>query len=338
MKKITASLLLLVLISALFTGSIMGQTKYVVKFATLAPEGSTWMNILNDLNEEIKLRTNNQLRFNFYPGGIMGADLDVVRKMRYGQIHCAGLTGKGMGHILGDTRILEIPFLFNNEDEVDYVYQKLFSDFNNMFIKKGFVLLGWAEIGFLHMFSNKPITSLEDLKRVKMWMWEGDRLAEELFTVFGITPNALSPPVVLDALQMNKIDAFYNSPLGAIAYQWFSKVRYMTEIPLANGAGVVLISKKLFDKLPPELQNILRDSCAKYLRKLVLESRKDNKSSIETLRKQGISIVPVNDEAQIENFKALSQKVQTNLVDVLYSQKTLDLVLTTLSNFRNTEK
>lgn len=332
-------IIITILISILhFPDELHAQRKYIIKFATLAPEGTTWMNILSELNEEINTRTNNQMRFKFYQGMALDDDLDVVRKMRSGQIHCAGLTGKGMGDILPASRVLELPFLFDNEEEKDYVINKLFTTFEIMFKEKGFILLGWAEVGFVYIFSNKPITSLEDMKGVRMWMWEKDRLAEEIYHVYGINPTALTPSEVMDSLQNNRIDAFYNSPLAAIATGWFTGIKYMTEVPIANAAGVVVILKKYFDRLPPELQNILKESCSRFLRKLVLESRKDNKSSIEVLKKNGIKIIHIEDAEKINFLKSLSFKVQRNLINKLYSQELLERVLNTVEEFRNSRR
>ena len=146
-----------------------------------ATESST---ILKDLAKSIEDSTNGDLKFKIYPGGVQGDEKDVLRKMRIGQVHSAGFTGVGLGEILPEVRILDVPFLFNNYDEVDYVADKLFDHFSKKFEEKGYILLGWAEVGFVYVFTNTPVNDIKDMNGVKMWMWEGDPIAEALHFKF----------------------------------------------------------------------------------------------------------------------------------------------------------
>jgi len=333
-KKLIVLILTLSLVIILSSNNF-AQKKYLIKFATIAPEGSTWMNIMNELNDEIKQKTDNNLRFRIYHSGQQGDELNVVRKMRFGQIHSAGLTGKGMGDILPESRVLELPFLFDNAEEYDYVEETLFDYFYDLFEEKGFILLGGAEVGFVYVFSNIPIRSPEDMRNARMWMWEGDPLVRETYKTFGVTPIPLPITDVLTSLQTNLIDAFYISPLAAIALQWFTKVKYMTEIPLTNASGVVLMRKKFYDELPEEFQICLKECTKRHLRRLVIESRDENRRAIDVLKENGISIVSVEDQEKINYFRNLGLEVQNNLVGKLYSQKTLDLVLSTLKEYRD---
>jgi TRAP-type C4-dicarboxylate transport system substrate-binding protein len=310
------------------------QRTYVLRFATLAPEGTTWMNVMDQLHEEIRHRTNDRLRFKFYPRGVQGDDLKVVRKMKLGQIDCAGLTGKGLGDISPQSRILELPFLFRGEAEVDWVVEKSFDYFSRIFLEKNFVLLGWAHIGFVYVFSNIPIERSEDFARARMWTWKGDRLAAETFRVFGITPIPLMETEVMGYLTENRIDAFYNSPFGAIALGWFSRVKFMTDLPIAYGSGAVLIARKSFERLPPDLQVVLKESCADHLKRLVLEIRRENNKSKSVIAARGIKVIRVSDEKLISEFRTMGTRVRENLTGELFSPETLVVVQNALQNSR----
>ena len=167
-----------------------------------------------------------------------------------------------------------------------------------------------------------------------MWIWKSDPLAKEISNVFGIPSTPLLVKDVKSALGSGQINSFYNSPLAAIALQWFTDVDYMTAIPLANAAGMVVMNKSYFDKLPGHFQTILKDCCDRYLGKIVIESRKANRESIETLKQHGIKIISVDDTNNVEYFKSLGKQVQNNLIDVLYPRETLDLVLNSLNEFK----
>lgn len=315
-----------------------GDKEFVIKFATLAPEGSTWMNVMNDLNKEIQEKSNGRLRFKIYPGGVMGDENDVIRKIRLGQIQSAGFTGVGLGTILSDVRVMDLPFLFRDYDEVDYVYNRVYERFSRAFEKEGYILIGWSEVGFVHIFSQKPIQSLDDMRDVKMWMWQGDPLAKAMFDSLNLVPHPLPITDVLLSLQTRLIDTVYISPLGAIAMQWFTKVGYMSSMPIAHAIGVILITKGFYDSLPEDLQVILKESVSRHMVRLIDLTRKDNKESIEIMKKRGIEVVPMPDEKEMKRFIKIGEEVRNKLINHLYPREILDEVLKAIDEYRMMKK
>lgn len=323
----------LILLTFLTMVNLSFSQKYKIKFATLAPEGSTWLKVMEEYNREIQKLTNGEVKFKIYPGGIQGDEKDVLRKIRFGQLHSAGFTGVGLGEILPEVRILDSPLLFLNYDEVDYITGLLYDEFSRKFEEVGYVLIGWTEVGFVYVYANKPIRSLPDLKGTKMWMWEGDPIAEATFRALGVTPIPLSITDVLTSLQTNLIEAVYTSPLACVSLQWYTRVKYMMDVPLADAAGAVLISKKKFDKLPAEYQQILREKGRFYMKKLVDLSRKDNEESIQLMKNNGIQFVHVPEE-NLPQFIEAGKKARQQLVGKLYSQELLNKVERALESFR----
>ncbi len=299
--------------------------EHEIKLSVLAPEGSTWVKEMEAMNQELQAKSGGKLALKIYAGGVSGDEKDVLRKMRIGQVHAAAFTGVGLGQIVPSVRILELPMLFRNYQEVDYVKGKLQPEFDKQFDANGFVLLGWAEAGFVNIFSNKPIANKEDMKGVKMWAWEGDPLVKAMYETLGIVPIPLALPDVLTSLQTNLIDGVYGPPLGVIALQWFTKVKYMTEANLANSTGGLLISKAQFAKLPPDLQTLLKETGAKYGAQLVQKIRAENTSAIATLKKNGIQMVAVDPKAKEEMIQ-LSEAVYPKLAGNLYPAALLQRV------------
>jgi TRAP-type C4-dicarboxylate transport system substrate-binding protein len=203
-------------------GLVFGQTK--IRFATVAPEGSTWMKVMREYANAVEDATNNEIEFKIYPGQVAGDEKDVLRKIRIGQLDSGGFTGVGLGEILPEVRIMDSPFLFRSYEEVDFVAEHFYNYFSKKFEEKGFILLGWAEVGFVYVFTNKPINALEDMNGVKMWMWEGDPIAEATFRAFNISPIPLSITDVLTSLQTNLINGVYISPYACTVVQWHTKV------------------------------------------------------------------------------------------------------------------
>ena len=323
----------LILLVFLTLVNLSFSQKYKIKFATLAPEGSTWLKVMEEYNQEVQRLTHGEVKFKIYPGGIQGDEKDVLRKIRFGQLHSAGFTGVGLGEILPEVRILDSPLLFLNYDEVDYITDLLYDEFSRKFEEVGYILIGWTEVGFVYVYANKPIRSLPDLKGTKMWMWEGDPIAEATFQALGVTPIPLSITDVLTSLQTNLIEAVYTSPLACVSLQWYTRVKYMMDVPLADAAGAVLISKKKFNKLPPEYRQILREKGRFYMKKLVELSRKDNKESIRLMKNNGIQLVHVPGE-NLPQFIEAGKTARQKLVGKLYSQELLDRVEQALEKFR----
>lgn len=316
-----------------FLSPVLAQD-HTIKFATIAPDGSTWMNVMRAYDEAIRKESNGKLGFKIYPGGVQGEDKDVIKKIRIGQIHSAGFTGVGLGEIAPKVRILDSPFLCTNYAEVDHLYENLQKEFEQAFLDGGFVLLGWAEVGFVYVFSNTPVRTVSDMSGVKMWMWEGDPVAEATFKTFGINPIPLSVVDVLTSLQTGLINGAYVSPYAAVALQWNTRVKYMMGVPLADACGAVVISRKKFDSLPADLQEILLRNGKTFLRELTLKSRGENKAAIETLKKNGIQVIDVSSEKTVSEYNRLGRETRRALVGKLYDEEFLSRVEGQLQTFR----
>jgi TRAP-type C4-dicarboxylate transport system substrate-binding protein len=311
--------------------------QYSIKFATIAPEGSTWMNIMKEYDAAIRKESGGRIGFKIYSGGVQGDEKSVLRKIRVGQLHSGGFTGVGMGEIAPKVRILDSPFLVRGDAEVDMLYKEYGSEFEQAFEQGGYVLLGWAEVGFVHVFTSSPIRKTEDLKGLKMWTWEGDPIAETAFRALGINPIPLSFVDVMTSLQTGLIDAFYTTPYAAIALQWYARVKYMVDVPLADAAGSVLISKKYYDQLPKDLQEILLRNGRLYISKLTQLSRKDNKESITELKKRGITVLTANEKDLLEYIE-VGSRARRMLVGKLFSEDFLNRVEKSVADYRTANK
>lgn len=304
-----------------FSASAHAATE--IKFAILAPEGTAWHKVMTAWDKELSEKTQGRVKLKIYAGGAMGDENDIVRKMRIGQVHAAGFTGLGLGIINPSVRVLELPMLVSNYAEMDAVTKKIQPKLEKGFDEKGFVFLGWAETGFVNVFSNKPISSLKDMGGMKMWAWEGDQLVAEMYKAFKIVPIPLPITDVLTSLQTKMVEAVYTPPLGAIALQWFTAVKYMSDLKLADSTGGILMTKQSFSSLSPADQQILRETGRKYAAELVKQTRADNDKSYSTIAKAGIQTVKVDPE-EVEKIRATSREVWKALAGKLYSQELLN--------------
>jgi TRAP-type C4-dicarboxylate transport system substrate-binding protein len=319
----------------LLAASLTFSQQFTIKFATLAPEGSTWMKVMKEFDQSIRKESGGRLGFKIYGGGVQGDEKDVLRKIKLGQLHSAGITGNGMTSIAKNVRILDSPFLFRSYDEVDQAYQAFDKEFKQAFEDNGYVNLGWAEVGFIYVFTNTPVTTPADMKGVKMWIWEGDPIAEAAFKAMNVSPIPLSITDVLTSLQTNLIDGVYISPYAAIALQWFTRVKYMLDLPLADASGAVVVSKKKFDELSPDLQEILLRNGKKYMQELTRLSRQENSKAIVTLKENGVTLVEPSSAQAIESYDEIGRKTRRMLVGKLFPEELLNRLEQTVAKYRS---
>lgn len=305
----------------------------IIKFATLAPEGSTWTKVLHDIDEELNKKSEGKLRLKIYSGGVSGDEKDVVRKMRIGQVHSAGFTGVGLGEILPEVRILDLPFFLKTYDEIDHVRTKFQDKFSERFEKRGYVFLGWTEVGFVYFYSATDISSIDSLRSSRMWMWEGDPIAKALFDSMKVSPTPLAITDVLTSLQTGLIDSIYISPLGIIALQWFQKVKYMLDFPMADATGALLITKKQYAKLSPELQSLLKETFMAHSKKLLKFIRRDNEVSINAIKESGVKLISI-DEKDVKEFEKTGVDVRESLAGGLYPKELLKEIVDEITKFR----
>lgn len=319
--------------AALLSALPLPAQQFTIKFATLAPEGSTWIKVMREFDAAVREESGGRLGFKLYPGGVAGDEKDVVRKIRLGQYGGGGFTGVGIGEVAKKVRILDAPLLFKSYDEVEFIQQKYDAEFDQALEDGGFVLLGWAEVGFVYVFSSKLVATFSDLKALKPWMWEGDPIAQSAYQAIGVSPVPLSITDVMTSLQTGMIDTVYSSPYALVALQWFTRVRYAMSQPLADALGAAIISKKIYDSLPGDLQTILMTNSKKFISRVTASSRQDNAKAIETLKQRGMKFVPAPKEISTE-FDTIGSRARELLVGNLFPRSFLDDVESSLRTYR----
>ena len=305
----------------------------VIKLATLAPEGSSWTEAFNAIDAEIQQKTNGQVRFKFYAGGVLGDEKDMLRKMHIGQIHAAALTSAGLSAIFSEMDVFQIPFLFESHDEVDFVLAQMDAFFRKGFEKNNTILLGWSEAGFVRLMSTKPVATLADLRKLKVWTWEDAPITRMIFEEANVSAIPLSVPDVLVGLQTGLVDVVYAPPSGAISLQWFTKTRYITDVKLIYLIGGVVIKKKVFDKLTPAHQKIVMDVWQRQMIRLKQKIRRENQEAMQVMVDQGIKII-VPSPDQVAEFVNVSTKAIQRLEGKTFSKKIRDEVEANIETYR----
>ncbi len=317
-----------------FAQSAVGAEKgSLIKLGTLAPEGSAWAKTFNTINTEIMKRTGNTVQFRIYPGGILGDEADMLRKLKIGQIQSVALTSAGLSALFKEMDVLQVPFLFQNYEEVDVVLKKMDSLFRKGLDDNGYVLLGWLEAGFVYLMSTVPVASVADLRKAKVWIWEDSPMSKAIFDEAGVKAIPLTVPDVLVGLQTGLVEVVYAPPTGAISLQWFTKVKYITDVPLVYLAGGVVVKKEIFRQIPQASQNIILETFQPHLDQLKIVTRNENRDALKVMVKNGAKIITPSKD-QIDEYKKLSNKAMGHIRGQTFSKQVLDEVASLLENYR----
>jgi TRAP-type C4-dicarboxylate transport system substrate-binding protein len=316
------------------TNSAAYAAKIKIKFASLAPEGTTWANILEEAAKEIKKKTKKRVKIKYYLGGKKGEEPEMIQKMKIGEIDAVGVSGMGLQSIVKDIRVMDLPMLFETYIEFDYLRCKLFPVFAKMFLKQDYILLAMNETGFVYNFSNVPIREIDDIRRVKTWIYKGEPISMTLADIVGINTVPLGITDVLTSLQTGLIESCYAPPVAAIAFQWHTKVKYVSNKPMTNGCGGIVIRKDTFDKIIPKDQEIVKAILKEKNEKTIIEMRKDNEKAKKDLTSRfGLKEFRLSEKADKE-MEVVADKVRKRLVGQFYSQELLDKSLALVAECR----
>jgi TRAP-type transport system periplasmic protein len=287
----------------------------VIKIATLSPDGSAWMKQMRAGADAIEQRTAGRVSFKFYPGGVMGDDSAVLRKMRINQLQGGAITSGALEAIYPDSQVYNMPLLFKSFDEVDYVRTHMDKILEKGFEAKGFVTFGFAEGGLAYpMTKGSPINKPADLQSHKIWAPTADALSASTFASINITPIPLGLGDVLAGLQTNLIDTLACPPVPALVMQWHSQMTSVTDIPMTYVYAMMAIDKKVFDSLSPADQATVRVEMRKVFTELDQQNRKDNINAFDTLKRQGIAVISPS-ETDRKAWYELGDQAQKKLLD-----------------------
>lgn len=287
-----------------------------LKIATLAPDGSYWMNEARAAADEVAERTSGRVSFRFYPGGTMGEDSAVLRKMRIGQLHGGVFLAGSLGQVAPDVQVYSLPLLFASYDEVDAVRSRVDADLVAALDAAGYHTFGFIEGGFAYLYTTGKVAGFDDLKGRKAWLPEGDPIGRVLIKEASLSPVPLGLSDVLTGLQTGLIDVVTGPPVGAVALQWFTKVRFMLDVPVIYTHGLVAIADRAWDSVAPADREVVDEVFSGMTRALDRRAREDNRAALQALGKQGVEVITTSDATK-RQWQAMAARASAALVQEL---------------------
>lgn len=303
--------------------SIHAQT---LKVGVLAPEGTTWAKKMDEMAKEIKKATDGKVKLRFYFGGAQGDEPDVLRKIRVGQLHGGIFTGKTLGEIAGDVRVIELPFTFGDDREKALgTLQKMTPYFDKKFEGAGFQNLGFFELGMIYFVSQVKTTKLDELGGVKIWSWEGDKLVEAMIKEMNLVSVPLPLPDVLSSLSTGIVQAAYAPPMGMLALQWNTKIKYIVDFPITYSVGAFLLDQKAWAKIPAQYHAKINEISKRYVTEVNAANKKDNSDALTVMKSSGIEMIKFP-EADVKRAKELRAAMVKRLQGDLFTAEAYQLL------------
>lgn len=297
---------------------VIWAKKIIVKMATLAPEGTEWHGLLVELGQQWKEVTNGEVRLRIYPGGVVGDERDMIRKMRIGQIHGAAISNEGMTEINPYFTTFYMPMMYQSYDEVDFVRERLSDELLNITEDNGFKILTMVDVGWAYWFSTEPIYTPDDLKNNKIFIWAGDYKSVQLYEKHGYQPVPLAMTDVLSGLQTGLITSLGFNPLYALAQQLFGIADNMLEMKWGNLTAAIIIDLKTWNKIKPEYQQSMLTVAKKIGNGFQEKNRYESDKSVEVMKKYGLKVnKPSSEQVQIWNelINSMSADIRGSLIE-----------------------
>ena len=278
-----------------FVTQLMGK-KIIIKMATLAPEGTEWHGMLVEMGQKWKEVTDGTVELRIYPGGVVGDERDMIRKIRIGQIHAAAVTTEGLSELNQDIYALIIPLLFDDWNDVDWIRERLEDDLIAGIEKSGFKLLTWTDIGWVHWFTKDPMKIPEDLKGRKIFNWAGDFRTLQLWKKGGFNAVQLASIDILSGLQTGLINAIGTNPMVSLASQWFGLANHMLNMRWGLLTGGIVIDKRIWSKIDPKYHEEMLDIVAEIDKEQRKSGRYKDGKSIEVMKQYGLKVHELTEE------------------------------------------
>ena len=291
-----------ILAGLLALGLHVSANAQTLKIATIAPEGSSWMEEMRAGASEIEKRTDGRVIVKFYGGGVQGNDKQVQRKMRTGQLSGGAFTSGSMAQFQKDARLYDMPLAFNTIEEVQYVRAELDAVLRQRLEDAGYVNFGFAGGGFSYMMSNQPLATLEDLSGQKVWTPEGDPVAYAALSALGVAPVTMPLTDVLTGLQTDLLNSVTVPPVGAVVLQWHTRLKFITDLPVTYVYAGILIDQKVFNRFQAQDQAVVREVFEAVYRKFDANGIVDNEEAMQALLESGLELVKP-DHSQVASWR-----------------------------------
>ena len=316
----------------LFCSLISSYAGTVIKLGSIAPTGSLWDIKLREIAAEWKSITNGEVQLKLYMGGTVGDEDNMIRAMKVGGLNACAITAQGMKEIASDTFALCLPYIVKDDDEFEYVFDKVKADFEQALDKQGFVTLGWAMTGWVNFFTRDPVVSPADLKKEKIAI-DNDSRISKIWTELGFRAIPLSFNDLVASLYSGMIDATYVTPLAASSMGVVKIAPHMCDYRIAPVYCSFIVEKKAWNRVPAKYRDALKQRTAEIAGEFYDIMKVDEAEAVEVMKKNGLQVHSVPDAVAQEWLK-LSTDGSDAFSRELISRALYDKIIAIVNEYR----
>ena len=284
-------------LAVLFAATSASAQTVRIKLGTLAPQGSTWHQLLLSMAQDFARASDNKVELKIYAGGTQGNEGEMIRKISIGQLQAASITAIGLHEITPEPQAEDVPFMIDSYEEYDYVHEKIRPRLEEALAKKNFQVLQWGEVGFVYLFSTEPYQTPADFGKGKVFTWNGDPGAEAAWKAAGFHPVVLSSTDLVPSLTSGMINIVGESPLYAYTTNLYSKANHMLNLHWGFLTGATVLRKDVWQRIPADVRPKLLQIAQEYGVKTRDDVRKQNDDAIQQMKKRGLDVVEPKDLA-----------------------------------------
>jgi TRAP-type C4-dicarboxylate transport system substrate-binding protein len=323
------------LVAGAAAGAERGPT---LKIATIAPKGSVYHRVLQDVGEAYRNALGGQGRAIVYADAIQGSEPDTVRRMRVGQLDVSMLTVVGLQEIDPAVTALQyMPMVFRNWDEVDHVREGLRPVLEEKLAAKGFVVLFWGEAGWVQFFTKDRITRPEEYKHTRVFAWAGDSSQISLMKSLGYNPVSLQVTDLLPGLESGMIDTAPVAPMWALFGQIDRVTRYMLPINWVPIAGATVMRRQTFEALSPAAREAVLAASKKAGEQLRAHRAQLDDECIRAMEARGLTVLPLTPDVE-EAWRKVAEQAWPKVRGSMVPADMFDRVQALLAEYRAAKK
>lgn len=286
--------------------------KTTIHIGTVAPKDTPWYEVLLQMRQDWKRIAGSEVRLNIHAGGALGDEVELVRKLRYGQLQAVAMSGVGLSHVEPGAACFQIPMMFDSYEELDYVRERMAPELEQRLLEKGYVVLNWGDAGWIHFFTKEPARTPDDIRKMKLFISADDSETLELYQAAGLHPVPLALTDMMSALTTGMIDAFDVPPLLAAVNQWFPLVNHMLDVRWAPLVGATIVRREVWERIPGNHRPAMLEAARQAGEKLRSEIRRMGEDSIEAMKERGLNIIHIDGET-LEVWRKEAESVYPKL-------------------------
>ncbi|HXF80296.1 MAG TPA: TRAP transporter substrate-binding protein [Usitatibacter sp.] len=328
-------IVLAALLAALPLASAFAQSPIVIKFSHVVAENTPKGKGALKFKELAEARTHGKVKVEVYPNSTLYKDGEEMNALQLGSVQMLAPSTAKFGPLgVREFEVLDLPYLFDSYDELHKVTRGAIG--KALFAKlesKGIIGLAYWDNGFMDMSANKPLRMPEDFRGLKMRI-QSSKVLDAQMRALGAVPQVMAFSEVYQALQTGVVDGTENPPSNLYTQKMYEVQKYLTLSNHHYLGYAVIVNKKFWDGLPPDIRKTLDQAMADATVYADDIAKSENEAALEAVKKSGrteiITLTPEQKRAwkkalvKVHSEPDIESRVGKGLIQQIYKETGFD--------------